>query len=146
MRVPLRIFGGLFSIALLALAALPWVHPSFTLTANNAYSPVEALTFSTLPPVNVGASRAILERSPFVKGRAAFDRETASTPPRPPAEVRLTGVSRLGDQLRANITIDGQFLAVRQGDETPVGVVSAIEETAITIIGAQTFHVELQSQ
>ena len=66
--------------------------------------------FAPLPAVNLQTLSLILDMSPFANDRSAFDRATASAPPPPPVEVKLTGVFRLGKELRASLMINGQSI------------------------------------
>ena len=145
MRMWLRLFGLTMIIALLVAASLPFIQADLT-QPDTTPERHRIASFSPLPPIDVAASRSITEKSPFVRGRAAFDRETASTPPRPPVDVRLTGVSRLGKELRASLRIDGQMFTVRKGDQTPIGVVASIEESAVVIDGATSQRFEMFKQ
>lgn len=101
--------------------------------------------FSPLPPVNVAARRSLLERSPFVPERTAFDRQSAIAPP-PPVEAKLTGVFKIGKQLRASLMIGGQAITVKKGDDTQIGKVSSIEASAVVIEGATTRRLEMFKQ
>lgn len=142
----LRVLGVAVSLALLAIAAWPFVQEK-TVSPEQA-EPIRhpVVAFSPLPPTNIAAAKSLLERSPFVKGRSPFDRETASVAPRPPADVRLTGVSKLGKDFRASVRIDGQVFSLRKGDQTPIGVVSAIEESAIVIDGVTQQRFEMYNR
>ena len=81
--------------------------------------------------------------SPFAKDRSAFDRATASAPPPPPVEVKLTGIFRVGKELRASLMINGQSIVVRTGDETAVGKVTKIEPGAVMLSGATEQRLEM---
>jgi hypothetical protein len=99
--------------------------------------------FAPLPAVNVQASNLILDMSPFAKDRSAFDRTTASAPPPPPVEVKLTGIFRVGKELRASLMINGQSIVVRKGDETAAGKVLKIEAGAVVLSGAIEQRLEM---
>ena len=99
--------------------------------------------FAPLPAANVQASSLILDMSPFAKDRSAFDRATASAPPPPPVEVKLTGIIRVGKELRASLIINGQAIVVRKGDETTAGKVLKIEAGAVVLSGATEQRLEM---
>ena len=99
--------------------------------------------FAPLPPANIQAQSLILDMSPFAKDRSAFDRATASTPPPPPVEVKLTGIFRVGKELRASLMINGQSLVVRKGDDTVAGKVLKIEARAVVLSGATEQKLEM---
>jgi len=99
--------------------------------------------FAPLPAVNTQAQSLILDMSPFAKDRSAFDRATASAPPPPPVEVKLTGVFRVGKELRASLMINGQSIVVRRGDETAAGKVLKIEAGAVVLSGAIEQRLEM---
>lgn len=99
--------------------------------------------FAPLPVINAEAPNLILGMSPFARDRSAFDRATASAPPPPPVDVRLTGVFRVGKELRASLTINGQSLVVSKGDETAAGTVQAIEVGAVVLSGATEQRLEM---
>jgi hypothetical protein len=106
-------------------------------------SAVANAAFAPLPAVNVQAPSLILDMSPFAKDRSAFDRATASTPPPPPVEVKLTGIFRVGKELRASLMINGQSLVVRKGDDTVAGKVLKIEARAVVLSGAIEQRLEM---
>lgn len=99
--------------------------------------------FTPLPAVNTQAPSLILDMSPFAKDRSAFDRTTASAPPPPPVEVKLTGIFRVGEELRASVMINGQSIVVRKGDETAAGKVLKIEASAVVLSGAVEQRLEM---
>jgi hypothetical protein len=99
--------------------------------------------FAPLPAANVQAPSLILDMSPFAKDRSAFDRATASEPPPPPVEVKLTGIFRVGKELRASLMINGQSIVVRKGDETAAGKVVKIEPSAVVVSGATEQRLEM---
>ena len=75
--------------------------------------------------------------------RSAFDRATASAPPPPPVEVKLTGIFRVGKELRASLVINGQSIVVRKGDETTAGKVLKIEAGLVVVSGAIEQRLEM---
>jgi hypothetical protein len=99
--------------------------------------------FAPLPAVNIQAPSLILDTSPFAKDRSAFDRATASAPPPPPVEVKLTGIFRVGKELRASLMINGQSIVVRKGDDTIAGKVTKIEADAVLISGVSEQRLEM---
>jgi hypothetical protein len=100
-------------------------------------------TYAPLPAVNAAAPSLILEMSPFALDRSAFDRATASAPPTPPVEVKLTGVFQVGKELQASLVINGHSIVVRRGVETAAGTVVKIEPGAVTISGASEQRLEI---
>lgn len=144
MSLVLRTVGGAGLAALVgvvaAAIALPMTGTDAAVgDAHNA----AATAFAPLPSVNAQAQTTILEASPFVRDRSAFDRATASTPPPPPIEVKLTGVFRVGKELRAALMINGQSVVVSKGDETAAGKVVKIEERSVVISGAAERRLEM---
>jgi hypothetical protein len=99
--------------------------------------------FAPLPAMNLQALSLILDMSPFAKDRSAFDRATASAPPPPPVELKLTGIFRVGKELRASLMINGQSIVVRKGDETAAGKVLKIEAGAVVLSGAIEQRLEM---
>jgi Tfp pilus assembly protein PilP len=67
----------------------------------------------------------------------------ASAPPPPPIEVKLTGVFRVGKELRASLTINGQSVVVRKGDATAAGKVAKIDGNAIVILSSGERRLEM---
>lgn len=143
MSLVLRIAGAVGLAALVgavaAAMALPMnVSDPAVGDARNAAT----AAFAPLPSVNAEAQTQLLGMSPFARDRSAFDRATASAPP-PPIEVKLTGVFRMGKELRASLIINGQPIVVRKGDETAAGKVVKIEEDAVVISGAVEQRMEM---
>ncbi len=139
----IRIAGVLLLAALIAIGAASFVGGPEAGAAGQAKPAVRPLAFAPLPPVDPAARRSILDRSPFIQGRSTFDRQTAMTPPPPPVEVRLTGIMKLGKQLRASLLVGGQSVLVTKGDDTPIGKVTSIEASAVVIEGATTRRLEM---
>ena len=102
--------------------------------------------YAALPTTAPEAGRSLLDRSPFAQDRSAFNREASIVPPPPPVEVRLTGVSRMGGSLRANLMIEGQSLAVKQGDDTPAGKILKVEAGAVVLEGPPERRIEMFRQ
>lgn len=135
------------------IALLLFVSVAATLTPPDATPEQAALVdtplrpqYAALPPTAPEAGRSLLERSPFVQDRSAFDREASIVQPPPPVEVRLTGVSRMGGSLRASLMIGGQSLAVKQGDDTPAGKVLKVEAGAVVLEGPPERRIEMFRQ
>jgi len=144
MSLILRVLGvaGLAALVGVVAAALALPMNQADPASEEARS-VAASAFAPLPSVNAQAQTLILEASPFARDRSAFDRATASAPPPPPVEVKLTGIFRVGKELRASLTINGQSIVVRKGDETAAGKVVKIEEDAVVISGANEMRAEM---
>jgi len=136
MSLILRILGAVGLATLVGVVAA-----ALALPMNEPYAAAEearsasSTAFAPLPSVNAAAQTTILEASPFARDRSAFDRATASAPPPPPMEVKLTGVFRVGKDLRASLMINGQSIIVRKGDDTAAGKVVKIDEGAVVITG-----------
>lgn len=143
MSMLLRIAGvsAVLSLAMLAAAAALVVVPSGE--APSTGTPLRTGTFTPLPAVNAQAAGAILAMSPFSRDRSAFDRTTASAPPAPPVEVRLTGIFRVGKELRASLMIGGRSVVVRAGDETEAGKVAKVEPDAVLLTGPTERRLEM---
>lgn len=136
MSLLLRILGIAVAAGLAGVAATAVVVPTPEAERNEEGSSHGATAaFAPLPAANVQAPSLILDMSPFAKDRNAFDRATASAPPPPPVEVKLTGIFRVGKELRASLMINGQSLVVRKGDETAAGKVLKIEASAVVLSG-----------
>jgi len=144
MSLILRILGaaGLAALVGVVVAAIALPMNQTDPAAEDART-ASATAFAPLPSVNAAAQTAILEASPFVRDRSTFDRATASAPPPPPIEVKLTGVFRVGKELRASLLINGQSIVVRKGDETAAGKVVKIEEDAVVLSGAIETRLEM---
>jgi hypothetical protein len=97
-----------------------------------------------LPLLDKGESKTILARSPFAHDRAPFIRN--APPPPPPLELRLAGISRLGDTMRATLVVGTQSLSVAVGDTTPVGPITSVTADAVEIGGATPRRIELFKQ
>lgn len=132
--------AGLFMS--LAIAAFVFPTSEVELPAAPATN-ARTLGFSPLPAVEDRAAGRILEMSPFSPDRSPFDRSTASSVPPPPVEVKLTGVFKLGKELRATITVNGQPMTVGKGDDTAAGRVLAIGPTSIGLAGPPERTVEM---
>ncbi|MEY2759833.1 MAG: hypothetical protein RIR33_3611 [Pseudomonadota bacterium] len=140
----MRIAGVTVAIGLGALAVLPVVAPLAGGEAPAADpAPGQPPVFAPLPSVNDKAAPAILEMSPFATDRRAFDRATASAPPAPLVEVKLTGIFKVGKELRASLIVGGQPIVVRQGDETAVGKVGMITADSVTLAGPPVRMLEM---
>ena len=148
MRLLLR-SSGLILVAGLAAAAFLGAFPADVIEASVAPSASEDAAradFAPLPMTNSLARRDLLDRSPFVQGRTAFDRQTALAPPAPLMDVRLTGIVKVGKELRANLRINGQSISVKRGDQTPAGLIAKIEPSAVEIEGAIPQRLEMFKQ
>ncbi len=144
MSLLLRIAGVTVAVGLGALAVLPAVAPFSGRDAPAADpTPDQPAAFAPLPSVNVKAASAILEMSPFAPNRSAFDRATASASPVPPVEVKLTGIFRVGKELRASLIVGGQSIVVREGDETAAGKVGKIAENSVMLAGVRELRLEM---
>ena len=143
MSMLLRIAGVLavLSLAMLAASAALVVAPSGVLPSDRM--PQRSGAFSPLPAVNEQAANTILAMSPFARDRSAFDRTTALAPPAPPVEVRLTGIFRVGKELRASLMISGRSVVVRTGDDTEGGKVARIEQDAVLLTGRAEQRLEM---
>jgi len=138
MSLVLRILGAAGLAALVGVVAGALALPmNQTDPAAEEARSASSTTFAPLPSVNAAAQTTILEASPFARDRTAFDRATASAPPPPPMEVKLTGVFRVGKELWASLLINGQSIVVRKGDETAAGKVVTIEEDAVVVSGTE---------
>jgi hypothetical protein len=136
MSLLLRVLGIAVAAGLAGVAATAVVLPMpETERIEGGTSRGSTATFAPLPAVNLQAPSLILDMSPFAKDRSAFDRATASAPPPPPVEVKLTGIFRVGKELRASLMINGQPIVVRKGDETAAGKVLRIETGAVVLSG-----------
>jgi len=144
MSLILRILGiaGLATLVGIVAAAIALPMNQTDPAAEEARS-ASATAFAPLPSVNAAAQTAILEASPFARDRSAFDRATASAPAPAPIEVKLTGVFRVGKELRASLIINGQSIVVGKGDETLAGKVMKIDEDAVEISGATERRLEM---
>jgi hypothetical protein len=136
MSLLMRIAGVTVAIGLGALAVLPVVAPLAGGEAPAADpAPGQPPVFAPLPSVNDKAVLAVLAMSPFVADRSPFDRATASAPPAPPVEVKLTGIFKVGKELRASLIVGGQSIVVREGDETAAGKVGKITADSVVLAG-----------
>lgn len=136
MSLLIRIIGIAVAAGLAGVGAAAVVVPTPEAASISARRSSEAAAaFAPLPAVNIQAPSLILDMSPFAKDRSAFDRATASAPPPPPVEVKLTGVFRVGKELRASLIINGQSIVVRRGDDTAAGKVLKIEAGAVVLSG-----------
>ncbi|MEY2758104.1 MAG: hypothetical protein RIR33_1882 [Pseudomonadota bacterium] len=144
MSLILRILGaaGLAALVGVVVAAIALPMNQTDPAAEDARS-ASATAFAPLPSVNAQAQTAILEASPFARDRSPFDRAMASAPPPPPIEVKLTGVFRVGKELRASLTINGQSVVVRKGDATAAGKVAKIDGNAIVILSSGERRLEM---
>ena len=144
MSLLLRVLGIAVAAGLAGVGAAAVVVPTPETESMEARrSSGATATFAPLPAVNLQALGLILDMSPFAKDRSAFDRATASAPPPPPVEVKLTGIFRVGKELRASLMINGQSIVVRKGDETAVGKVLKIEAGAVVLSGAIEQRLEM---
>lgn len=144
MSILIRLAGAVTALGLVGLAFAPVViTPIGTELPEEAAVTSAVAAFAPLPPVNDKAGGQILEASPFVSGRSAFDRATASAPAAVPVEVRLTGVFRVGKELRASLNVGGQSLVVRKGDETPAGKVGKISASSVMLLGPPERSVDM---
>ena len=144
MSLLLRVIGIAVAAGLAGVAATAVVVPTPEAERIEERSSRGATAaFAPLPAVNLQALSLILDMSPFAKDRSAFDRATASAPPPPPVEVKLTGIFRVGKELRASLTINGQSIVVRKGDATAAGKVVKIETSAVVISGASEQRLEM---
>lgn len=140
----MRIAGGTIALGLGALAVLPVVAPLAGGEAPAADpAPEQHAAFAPLPSVNDKAASAILAMSPFAPDRSAFDRATASAPPAPPVELKLTGIFKVGKELRASLIVGGQSIIVREGDETAAGKVGKISTNSVVLTGPSDRLVEM---
>jgi hypothetical protein len=57
--------------------------------------------------------------------------------------VKLTGIFRVGKELRASLMINGQSIVVGKGDKTPAGKVLKIEAGALVLSGAIEQRLEM---
>jgi type IV pilus biogenesis protein PilP len=136
MSALIRLAGAGTVLGLVGLAFASVVIPQIgTELPEEAAATSAVAAFAPLPPVNDKAGGQILEASPFVSDRSAFDRATASAPAAVPVEVKLTGIFRVGKELRASLNVGGQALVVREGDETPAGKVEKISAGSVTLSG-----------
>lgn len=144
MSLLLRILGIAVAAGLAGVAATAVVVPTPEAERiEERRSRGATAAFAPLPAVNIQAPSLILDMSPFARDRSAFDRATASAPPPPPVEVKLTGIFRVGKELRASLTINGQSIVVRKGDETAAGKVLKIEAGAVVLSGAIEQRLEM---
>jgi hypothetical protein len=144
MSLLLRILGIAVAAGLAGVAATAVVVPTPEAERiEERRSRGATAAFAPLPAVNIQAPSLILDMSPFARDRSAFDRATASAPPPPPVEVKLTGIFRVGKELRASLTINGQSIVVRKGDETTAGKVLKIEARAVVLSGATEQKLEM---
>ena len=98
MSLILRILGvaGLAALVGAVVAAIVLPMNEATPAESDARN-AAATAFAPLPSVNAAAQTTILEASPFVRDRSAFDRATASAPPPPPIEGKRRAVAlRIG--------------------------------------------------
>ncbi|MEY2759344.1 MAG: hypothetical protein RIR33_3122 [Pseudomonadota bacterium] len=136
MSLLLRLAGVTIAIGLGSFTVLALVAPLAGGEAPAADpAPEQPAAFAPLPPVNDQAMPAILAMSPFAQDRSAFDRATASAPPAPPVEVKLTGIFRVGRELRASLIVGGQSIVVREGDDTAAGKVGKITGDSVVLAG-----------
>ena len=144
MSLLLRVMGIAVAAGLAGVAATAVVVPTPEAERiEEGSSPGATAAFAPLPAANVQAPSLILDMSPFAKDRSAFDRATASAPPPPPVEVKLTGIFRVGKELRASLVINGQSIVVRKGDETTAGKVLKIEAGLVVVSGAIEQRLEM---
>jgi magnesium-transporting ATPase (P-type) len=143
MSMLLRIAGVsiAFGLAVLAASAALVAAPASELPSSSGDRRSGA--FSPLPAVNEQAANSVLAMSPFVRDRSAFDRTTALAPPTPPVEVRLTGIFKVGKELRASLVIGGRSVVVRTGDETEAGKVAKLEPDAVLLTGPTERRLEM---
>ena len=144
MSLLLRVLGIAVAAGLAGVGAAAVVVPTPETESMEARrSSGATATFAPLPAVNLQALGLILDMSPFAKDRSAFDRATASAPPPPPVEVKLTGIFRVGKELRASLMINGQSIVVRKGDDTAAGKVLKIEAGGVVLSGAIEQRLEM---
>lgn len=146
MSLVVRFMGVVLVIALLAAGAASMIATEAVETARPGVAQRAASAFAPLPPINAQSAQSLIERSPFVPTRAAFDRQLALAPPPTPVNVQLTGISSVGGELRASLRVDGQSITVKKGDQTPIGAVTAIEASAVVIEGATSQRFEMFKQ
>lgn len=146
MRALLRLLGlGLIGLAVFVIFA-PALEPMAATEATAVSPPPTRANFAALPPTAPEAGRSLLERSPFAQDRSAFDPEASMAPPPPPVEVRLTGIFRMGGELRASLMIGGQSFLVKEGEDTPAGKVGKIEANAVVLQGPPERRAEMFRQ
>jgi hypothetical protein len=144
MSLVLRSAGIVGAVALAGVAAAGVFLPVGEIDEQAGAQPRPAsAAFAPLPAINAQAQGQILDMSPFARDRSAFDRATASAPPPPPVEVKLTGIFRVGKELRASLMINGQSLVVRKSDETAAGKVVKIEPSAVVLSGVIEQRLEM---
>lgn len=144
MSLLLRVMGIAFAAGLAGVAAAAVFVPTPEAESIEARRSRDATAaFAPLPAVNIQAPSLILDMSPFARDRSTFDRATASAPPPPPVQVKLTGIFRVSTELRASLMINGQSIVVRRGDETAAGKVLKIEAGAVVLSGAIEQRLEM---
>ncbi len=135
MSVILRALGGLAVVGFAAAAVVGLrLSPDVPTEAPLASLPAPSTT--ALPQVGAGAGPSLLGRSPFARDRSPFARNAGPAAPEVPIEVRLAGIFKVGNETRANLIVGGQSVVVKKGDETPIGVVTDIEASAVIFGGA----------
>lgn len=141
----LRLLGvsTIAALAGIAAAGFMWIGMGAASAPSDDRPANTRTAFAPLPPVNTEAGPSLLDRSPFAPDRSAFDRENASTPPPPPIEVKLTGIFKVGKELRASLLVGGQSIVVRRGDETAAGRVARIEADAVHLEGPTQQRLEM---
>lgn len=128
-------FIGALTGALLLAVLTP--HRIESLAAQGALAQKEPVPVHRRTTAN---PEAWLERSPFALDRSAYRRLVAAPapqPPRPRVEVRLIGVTTIGDDLVALVTIDGRELQVALGADTAAGQVAELGRDYIVFSGDQ---------
>lgn len=146
MRMLLHIIGLALIALAVSAAAAPMLEPSEAAAGDGAPPALPRMQFAPFPATAPEAGPSLLERSPFAPDRSAFDRSASMAPPPPPVEVRLTGISRMGGSLRANLLIGGQSITVKKGDDTPVGKVLKVEAAAVVFEGPPGRRIEMFRQ
>lgn len=143
MSVLFRTAGAVTAAALLAAAAASiWARQQEPQAATAPGLAPPAI--SRLPATDRLAGSSLIERSPFAQDRSAFARNAG--PPPAEIQVKLTGVFKVGKEMRASLLIGGQSIAVKKGDQTPVGIVAEIENSAVTLAGPTPRRIEMFKQ
>lgn len=127
-----RTLGLGASAGLVVLATVAFLHagPEVENTLGPQVGPPE---LQSIPAIDRSVGSALLQRSPFAPDRSAFSREPIAAPVE--YDVRLIGASRLGSEMAATLMINGSQVAVREGDETPIGPVEEIGRKSVKIGG-----------
>jgi hypothetical protein len=145
MSLILRVLAAGTALGLIGLTVAASLLPRTELDGPQL-TPSRRLVASALPPSDPSKATSLMDRSPFTPSRSAFSRNAPSEAPPAPIEVKLSGVYKIGKEMRANLVIAGQSLVVKKGDDTPIGKVSKIESNAVTIEGDPPRRVEMFKQ